>query len=75
MCRVLTFNDFGQTSNMAGSAVSGMVNLAGSEKCYGNKSCMKLMHGQHLVWYVPGSESLEIIFQAPDDLSTITGRL
>ena len=43
VCRVLTFNDFGQTSNMAGSVVSGMVNLAGSEKCYGNKRCMKLM--------------------------------
>ena len=25
----------------AGSAVSGMVNLAGSEKCYGNESCIK----------------------------------
>ena len=29
----------------AGSAVSGMVNLAGSEKCYGNKSCIKLRIG------------------------------
>ena len=35
MCRVLTFNDFGQTlispNVSAGSAVSGMVKLAGSE--------------------------------------------
>ena len=25
--------------------MSSMVNLAGSEKCYGNKSCIKLMVG------------------------------
>ena len=30
---------------MAGSVVSGMVNLAGSEKCYRNKSCIKLIVG------------------------------
>ena len=29
----------------AGFAVFGMVNLAGPEKCYGNKSCIKLMVG------------------------------
>ena len=48
---MLTFNDFefGQTfvspKVSAGSAVSGMVNLADSEKCYGNKSCIKLRIG------------------------------
>ena len=46
-----------------------MGNLAGSEKCYGNKSCIK-RRGRCLVWY---EESLEIMFQVPDDLSTITG--
>ena len=46
----------------AGSAVSGTVNLAGSEKCYGNKSCIKLTVGVLLY-----QEILKISFQAPDD--------
>ena len=45
--------------------VSGMVNLAGSEKCYGDKT-----YGRCLVWH---QESLKIMFQAREDLSTITG--
>ena len=43
MCRVLTLALSPKVS--AGSALSGMVNLAGSEKCYGNKSCIKLTVG------------------------------
>ena len=52
MYRVLTFNDFGQIlvspKVSAGSAVFGTVNLAGSEKCYGDKSCIKLTVGVFL---------------------------
>ena len=36
---------------LAGSGVSGMVNMAGSENCYGNKSCIKLTVSRRLVWY------------------------
>ena len=49
MCRVLTLTTSAKPlispKVSAGSAVSGMVNLAGSEKCYGNKSCIKLTVG------------------------------
>ena len=65
---MLTFNDFGQTFNTAGlRCLAWLIWLVQK-----NVMVMKLYktYGRRLVWY---QESLEIMFQAPDDLSTITG--